>query len=364
MIAYFILVHRFPEQFKRMFRAIYAPGNTYLVHIDKNSGKALAADLAAFLAPYQGVEILPARPALWGGYSLVQAELRGMARLLEMNTRWEYFINLSGQDFPLKSQGYIRDYLAAHGDTQFMRCVDQQAVRPDTMNRLSHIFIEAFQRIFETGIARGLPGRRQALHRDAVESRQPALLRIRLSRSARPSVQALLPAQLHRDESFFQTVLMNGFPRGAVVDDDLRTIDWVPDGDIKLRPRTFTAHDATWLTLSPDFFARKFDMREDSEILDILERHIASSAASRFNPAADRTVEKSPRPDDRLRVSPVGCALAAGRTGADHLPPQACPALPYSPRTPARDGETGGSWMHWKSRASSSASAIIRRSTI
>lgn len=64
MIAYFILVHRFPEQFKRMFQAIYMPGNTYLVHVDKNSGEPLASDIAAFLAPYQGAEILPARPAL------------------------------------------------------------------------------------------------------------------------------------------------------------------------------------------------------------------------------------------------------------------------------------------------------------
>jgi hypothetical protein len=34
MIAYFLLVHRFPEQFKRMFCAIHVPGNTYLVHIE------------------------------------------------------------------------------------------------------------------------------------------------------------------------------------------------------------------------------------------------------------------------------------------------------------------------------------------
>lgn len=30
-IAYFILVHRFPEQFKRLFKAIYHPENYYLI---------------------------------------------------------------------------------------------------------------------------------------------------------------------------------------------------------------------------------------------------------------------------------------------------------------------------------------------
>ncbi len=67
MLAYFLLIHRYPDQFKRMFKAIYAPGNIYLIHIDKSSGAAMAEDIASFLAPYKGVEILPARAPCGGG---------------------------------------------------------------------------------------------------------------------------------------------------------------------------------------------------------------------------------------------------------------------------------------------------------
>ena len=88
MIAYFLLVHRYPAQFKRLFKAIYLPGNQYVVHVDKSSGAALAQEISAFLEPYQGVKLLEAQNALWGGYSLVDAELRGMARLLEMDGNW------------------------------------------------------------------------------------------------------------------------------------------------------------------------------------------------------------------------------------------------------------------------------------
>ena len=116
MIGYFILLHRFPEQFKRMFHAIYAPGNSYVVHVDKGSGSEFAADIAAFLKPFQGVEIIESKNALWGGYSLVDAELRGMKQLLKMNRSWTHYINLSGQDFPLKSQAYIRAFLRANPD--------------------------------------------------------------------------------------------------------------------------------------------------------------------------------------------------------------------------------------------------------
>jgi hypothetical protein len=287
MIAYFILVHRLPEQFKRMFRAIYVPGNQYLVHIDRSSGPELQADIKAFLAPYQNVSTLDAKPAVWGGYSLVDAELRGMAKLLKMNSSWTHFINLSGQDFPLKTQNYINDYLKLNGDRQFIRAVDQRRVRPETLNRLSHFFIEAFGRIFRTGVRRpAMSGVTpyigtqwkvvtRAFCEFACHDKQVKPFRIFYRRS------------LIADEGFFQTLMMNRGKHGAVINDDLRTIDWVPDGDVKLRPRTFTKSDAMRLTLSADFFARKFDANEDSVILDHLEQHLKSPAANIYHQAKD-----------------------------------------------------------------------------
>lgn len=67
MIAYLILVHRYPEQFKRMFKAIYHPLNHYLVHVDKNSGDALSEDIQHFLSNYPNARTLKPEKALWGG---------------------------------------------------------------------------------------------------------------------------------------------------------------------------------------------------------------------------------------------------------------------------------------------------------
>lgn len=286
MIAYFLLVHRYPEQFKRLFRAIYDPGNTYLIHIDRSSGRDIAANISEFLAPYQGVEVLPSRSAVWGGYSLVDAELRGMTRLLEMDRGWRYFINLSGQDFPLKSQQYIRNFLRKHVDTQFIRHADQAVARPDTMNRVNSFFIEAFQRIFRTGIARRFP----AGATPYIGTQWKVVSRRFCEYVCHDPLSARFKSFYRRsfiaDEGFFQTVLMNGFPNRTVVNDDLRTIDWIPDGDIKLRPRTFTSSDALQLMRSPDLFARKFDIGEDSAIFDVLEQHIRKPIRERNDPHA------------------------------------------------------------------------------
>ncbi|MGB3723014.1 MAG: beta-1,6-N-acetylglucosaminyltransferase [Pacificimonas sp.] len=297
MIAYFILVHRYPEQFKRMFRAIYQPGNQYLIHIDKTSGPDLARDLAMFLQPYQDTEILPAKSALWGGFSLVDAEMRGMKRLLAMSSRWTHFINLSGQDFPLKSQTQIRTFLDANPGKQYIRAVHQDTKRPETLNRIRYRFIEAFGRIFRTGIPRRfLKGvspwigtQWKVVDRAFCEfvTTDP-----RVSRYRRFYQTSFIP-----DESFFQTVMMNVGEHGEVMNDDLRMIDWIPDGEVKLRPRNFGIADGEFLVGGKDLFARKFDMTEDSAILGFLETHL-STADRMFVPQVvnTRPVESAPLP--------------------------------------------------------------------
>jgi hypothetical protein len=76
------------------------------------------------------------------------------------------------------------------------------------------------------------------------------------------------------DEGFFQTVIMNTNYKGTIVNDDKRTIDWVPMGTIKLRPRDFTFKDAKFLLASQGLFARKFDETVDGGILSILESNL------------------------------------------------------------------------------------------
>ncbi len=274
MIAYFILVHRLPDQFKRMFKAIYDPANHYLIHVDKSSGPELEANIATFLAPYQNTGMLKAQTANWGGYSLVDAELRGMNQLLEMNGDWSHYINLSGQDFPLKSQSYIKEYLIKNKGKEFIRVLNQAQFRPDTMHRVKHMCVEIMGRIIRTPITRRfLKGAIPYIGTQwKIVSRGFCEFACHASESRR--FKRFYKNSFIADESFFQTLMMNAAPHGKIVRDDLRMIDWVPDGDIKLRPRTYGIADANNLMNSPDLFARKFDAQEDSDILDILEKHI------------------------------------------------------------------------------------------
>lgn len=274
MIAYLVLVHRYPQQFKRLFRAIHDPENCYLVHVDKNSGPALETEIRAFLSAYPNAAVLESRKALWGGYSLVDAELRGMEKLLEMGADWEFFINLSGQDFPLMSQKNIKAFLARHRGREFIKVMDQAVARPDTMNRVRKYVVERRDRVVDTMITRRfLAGATPYIGNQWMMVSRTFCQFVCHDRSVE-RYKAFYRNTFIADEGFFQTVMMNNSTHGEIVNDDKRMIDWIPDGDIKLRPRTFTLEDATQLTASLDLFARKFDAEVDADILDLLEAHL------------------------------------------------------------------------------------------
>jgi hypothetical protein len=278
MIAYLILTHRYPAQFKRLFNAIYHPDNFYLIHIDKKSNAELHEDIKQFLSSYQNAKILESENTVWGGYSLVNAELRGIKHLLTLGLDWKFFINLSGQDFPLKSQKYIRNYLEEHIDNDFLKIMNQSECRADTMHRIENYVTEVdneiisepvFKRKFLDGVTPYIGNQWMILSRKFCEfiTHSPEVERFK----------QFYEHTLIADEGFFQTVIMNTSYTSTIINDDKRAIDWIPMGTIKLRPRDFTTEDKLYLTKSNNLFARKFDETIDLKILDMLDKHIAQT---------------------------------------------------------------------------------------
>lgn len=270
-IAYLILVHRLPDQFKRLFTAIYEPSNFYLIHIDKKASLEIGEEVTVFLEKYSNVHILKSENVIWGGYSMVQAELDGMQYLLNMNAKWDYFINLSGQDYPLKSQKIINDFLSKNKGKSYIKFDDQEKSRPETMNRIENYFEESEDRISDKTHKRGfmkdvipyIGGQWMILTRNCCEF-------ICNSMEVKKFEDYYLNT-LIADESFFQTVLMNTSFNGVLVNDDKRAIIWIPDGEIKLRPKTFTGTDLDFLQKGDHLFARKFDDHVDDEIINSIE---------------------------------------------------------------------------------------------
>lgn len=92
------------QNFERLLRAIYAPQNIYCVHVDKKSKPSFHSAVTAIASCFPNV-FMVSQPVnvVYASWSRVQADINCMADLYNSSTNWKYFINVCGQDFPLKT---------------------------------------------------------------------------------------------------------------------------------------------------------------------------------------------------------------------------------------------------------------------
>lgn len=99
-LAYLILAHNHPDHLQRLISALHEEWTQFYVHIDT---KATMSDFAPLRALPQARFIEERVDACWGGYSLVQATLNLMAAALRDRPTADWFILLSGADYPIRS---------------------------------------------------------------------------------------------------------------------------------------------------------------------------------------------------------------------------------------------------------------------
>lgn len=221
-IAYFIMVHQRPEAFKTLLEKIYTRDQFYLIHIDRKASAETTEVIQDYVVQYPNVYILESMNIVSGGFSMIQAELNAMEFLLNASKHWDYLINLSGEDLPLRSQQIIRQFLTVNAGRNYIFYYDQKFYRPDTLQRIQNHFTELTHRIssliykrdFMRGVTPYIGGKWFIFTRETCSF---------LSNNEKVMdfedyyLHTLLPA-----ESFFQTVLMNTDFNDIIVNDDKR----------------------------------------------------------------------------------------------------------------------------------------------
>ncbi|KAL4630135.1 beta-1,3-galactosyl-O-glycosyl-glycoprotein beta-1,6-N-acetylglucosaminyltransferase [Arapaima gigas] len=103
-LAYSIVIHHKIHNFERLLRAIYAPQNFYCIHVDKKAPPLFQEAVVGITSCFENVVISSRLETIvYGSWSRVQADINCMRDLYSMSSRWKYFINLCGQDFPIKT---------------------------------------------------------------------------------------------------------------------------------------------------------------------------------------------------------------------------------------------------------------------
>ena len=118
-INYLVLVHKSPKQFCRLINALNSSDSSFFIHIDK---KCDENEFKKLVAECGNVHYVPDEnriDGVWGDLSLVDAALACMRLMLASGTTG-HAVLLSGQDYPLRSLEYIKDYFDAHRDCDFI----------------------------------------------------------------------------------------------------------------------------------------------------------------------------------------------------------------------------------------------------
>lgn len=292
-IAYVITAYKYPVQLARMINRIDAPGASFYVHIDTRM------DITEFkknMGKQSKIIWVKRVNSSWGTFGIVQATLNALKQISKKLHDIDYVINLTGQDYPIKSISYINSFLAKHKGKNFIEYFPMPAIQwkdggmkriekyyfvlfgekrvfpfehtPETYkNRILEMILQIclpFPRKFPNGL-RPFGGPGQWL------LTSEAIAEILWFLEKRPDVIRFFRYCHASDEMLFQTVLLNiSDMEKKIVNDDCRYVIWKG----KASPEIITANHINEITDSPKLFARKFDMDVDQDILDMIDERI------------------------------------------------------------------------------------------
>jgi len=90
------------EQAERLLCAIYRPHNFYCVHVDAKRDESIYSAMQGVASCFKNVHVLATRVDVrWSHFSVLEPEQLCMKHLWNRSAAWRYFINLTGQEFPL-----------------------------------------------------------------------------------------------------------------------------------------------------------------------------------------------------------------------------------------------------------------------
>lgn len=312
IISYTIVVHDNPAQFGRLVTRLQNEGVVFFVHVDKKASIELFKNETA---GYPNVYYTEQRwDVKWGDYSVLGAFIECLKEI-RCKAPGSFIIHLSGQDYPVKSNRQIREFVEQHRQEVFMTYFslpysawsgnggldriydwhfhlsgrDMVSIKPltftmqnmralaKTLLRKPRLSLSLLHRFF---IIRSYPLDYKVHYGGEFWMSMPEEVATRVLdlMEQRPEIEKFYKYCRHPDETLLQTIILNqGDLRIRVQNNCLKYIDW--SGKRGQLPLTFTMEEKNDLHQavkdSSRLFARKFDTRTDESVLDYIDRLIA-----------------------------------------------------------------------------------------
>lgn len=267
-IAYLILAHKNPKQVKRLLNNL---DDDVYVHLD------LKCSIDKFKIEKNNVYFIRDRVNInWGGFSMIQATLNLIESAIN-NKQYDYYILLSGDDYPIKPLEEFKKFLMNNRTYSFLEYESFDEHWPKAKFRYNRYKISESNKIYIKFIQKilNLIVNKRNMYKNMIAFKGSQWWCLNLESIEYiidyiKNNNGVLKYFMHThipDEMFFQTILLNSSLKDKIINDNLRYIILEES-----HPETLTIeHYSVIRNLKNKFFARKFDINIDSNILDILD---------------------------------------------------------------------------------------------
>lgn len=313
-VCYLLQTHKNPEQIYRLVRTLKlsSPSSQVIVSHDFTNCNLDVAVLQNFL----GVQVIPGKGGR-GDFSIIQGYLDAVNWLWSHNIDFDWLINLTGQDYPTQPLSQIEKFLTETHYDGFLEYFEVFSKESHWSSREG--YSRYFYRYKKLGINLTEWQKQLLSPLKSINYIQP-FLRINFSydmvgfrtsapfnkdficyggsyfctlskkciqyiwdfSQSNPEIVEYYKTVCVSDESFIQTLLVNS-GLFKLSNDCKRYFDFSTTRDG--RPRILTTNDYPSLVKTNIQFARKFDVEQDSKILDFLDNRILQSSQESYREA-------------------------------------------------------------------------------
>jgi hypothetical protein len=280
-IAYHILAYKDPEFLARLVNRIKKESDFVRIHFDTMIGKSKFCEWKKTIEDKRqklDIDIVSDFRCKYGSFGQVDANLSAMRVYEDYN--YDYFIDLTDDSYPLKPPEVIEKELNGN-NCAFIEFFElpYNAWYEGGLNRLNNRFYFIPRRKYPyvwtfsfPRFRKGLPcGLKPYGGRGNLCLQKRHVNYILEFAEKNPSVIKFFRRVWGPDETFYPTILLNSPLRSSVANESTMYFDY---SEGSTHPKDLTRSDLDALKKSGKFFARKFNLNIDKDILDIIDQQL------------------------------------------------------------------------------------------
>ncbi len=275
--AIIIVTYTSPKQTKRLIESLNNGDFDFYVHVDKKIDIETHSELFNIPNVYFVKDRIDIR---WAGFTATEAALSSLREIAASGIKYNFINLITGQDYPIKSAAYIKDFLTQNIGKEFILYKHFDTEWTEAKGRVEKYHFTDFKFPGKYKLERMVnalaPRRKFPVNFELYGKEtfwtlsQECAMYVLNYLDTNPKLKRFLKFTWGPDEFIFQSIILDSPYKNNVVNNCYRYIYWPPEG--AARPNIFAAADFDRIMAADGLFGRKFDINTDEKIFDLLDK--------------------------------------------------------------------------------------------